>query len=101
MKRTQVKGIYQEYWSRIPYQLIRWDEWDYSHLKKIMWERPAGRGNKKTFNDVIIGIDTETSKTKTNEKRADGSWIPVPNRMDNIPPVLWQKPSYPMGPETG
>lgn len=79
MKRTQVKGIYQEYWSRIPYQLIRWDEWDYSHLKKIMWERPAGRGNKKTFNDVIIGIDTETSKTKINEKKADGSWIPVPN----------------------
>ena len=63
MKRTQVKGIYREYWSRIPYQLVNWQEWDYSHLKKIMWERPAGRGQKKPFNDIIIGIDTETSKT--------------------------------------
>ena len=79
MKRTQVKGIYREYWSRIPYQLVNWQEWDYSHLKKIMWERPAGRGQKKPFNDIIIGIDTETSKTKLNKKNPDGSWIPVPN----------------------
>lgn len=79
MKRAQVKGIYREYWSRIEYQLVNWQDWDYSHLKKIMWERPAGRGQKKPFNDIIIGIDTETSKTKLNKKNPDGSWIPVPN----------------------
>lgn len=56
------------------YKMIFWDKWYYSFLSKnIMYYRKKGRFQKGTWNDVIIGADTETSKGHkiTNEPEAN------------------------------
>lgn len=51
--------------NNVPYKLLHWSEFDYSILKNILYRKKAGRGSNNTYNEVIIMIDTETSK-KTN-----------------------------------
>lgn len=39
----------------------------------------AGRGDHSVYNDLIIGADTETSKTKTDGYDASGNYVPQEN----------------------
>lgn len=46
------------------YKMVVWDKYDYSVLSRnIMYYRKKGKFQKGTWNDVIIGADTETSKS--------------------------------------
>ena len=46
------------------YKMLRWDKFDYSILSRnCMYYRKKGKFQKGTWNDVIIGADTETSKS--------------------------------------
>lgn len=45
------------------YKMVRWDKMDYSVLSRnCMYYKKKGKFQKGTWNDVIIGADTETSK---------------------------------------
>lgn len=50
-----------------PYRMSRWDEFDYDILKYIEAKKKRGKNNGKTYNNIIMMADTETSK-----KRRDG-----------------------------
>lgn len=75
----------------IPYQLTFYSEFDFDLLgETIIYNKKAGRGNNITYNDVILMMDTETSKLKVNdihyeEKEINGAVVklkkynPVPN----------------------
>lgn len=77
----------------IPYQLTYYSEFDYDILgNTILYFKKAGRGDTVTYNDVIIMMDTETSKQKVNtfkyvEKSINGTVVklkkynPVPNHV--------------------
>lgn len=77
----------------IPYQLTYYSEFDYDILgNTILYFKKAGRGDTVTYNDVIIMMDTETSKQKVNtykyvEKNINGAVVklkkynPVPNHV--------------------
>lgn len=54
--------------SEVPYELIRWDKFDYSILQYINKVTRAGskKHGKQVFNDCFIMADTETSKKKKN-----------------------------------
>ena len=73
-KLSRLAAIHSSYISKYhKYKMIFWDKWDYSFLSKnIMYYRKKGRFQKGTWNDVIIGADTETSKGHeiTNEPEA-------------------------------
>lgn len=46
------------------YKMVHYSKWDYSFLTdNIMYYRKKGKYQKGTWNDVIIGADTETSKS--------------------------------------
>lgn len=49
------------------YRMARWDDFDYSILQHIEVKKKRGKNNGKTYNNIIMMADTETSK-----KRADG-----------------------------
>lgn len=90
MNKKQLKEWYQDHWRKHTYVYCHWSDFDYSELKYVLWELPAGRsrkgtGKKKSINDCFIMIDTETSKTEKNkwDPKAD-KWIPVRNIV-----VLW------------
>ena len=58
------------------YSMVFWDKYDYSVLSRnIMYYKKKGRFQKGTWNDVIIGADTETSKS--HEISSD----PLPNHV--------------------
>lgn len=44
------------------YKMIHWSKYNYEILKHISYKKRAGRGSNKSYNDVIIMGDTETSK---------------------------------------
>ena len=45
------------------YKMVFWDKFDYSFLSNnIMYYKKKGKFQKGTWNDIIIGADTETSK---------------------------------------
>ena len=47
----------------LKYRMIQWDRFDYSILtKNIMYYKKKGKYQTVTWNDIIIGSDTETSK---------------------------------------
>ena len=55
-----------------PYSLSYWEDWDYSVLKYIRTlKRPTQRDKGKTFNDIIIMADTESSKDHKPKFRKD------------------------------
>ena len=71
MNRQQEQKQKKKELEAIPYQLRFWDEFDYSILNNIMIRVPGGnrkdKETKKPVNDIIIMLDTETSKLKHNE----------------------------------
>lgn len=48
-----------------PYEMARWDEFDYSILQYIEVKKKRGKSNGKTYNNIIMMADTETSKKRT------------------------------------
>ena len=48
--------------SKGPYQLYHWTDFDYTILQSILYKKRAGRGSNRSYNDIIIMADTETSK---------------------------------------
>ena len=77
----------------IPYQLTFYSEFDFDLLgDTIIYNKKAGRGNNTTYNDVILMMDTETSKREINttyyeDKEINGAVVkllkynPVPNHV--------------------
>ena len=67
MSKKSSKQIYNEYViGRHPYSFIYYKYFDFDILKRV---KPIGRGGKnhgETYNNVIIMVDTETSKEKPN-----------------------------------
>ena len=55
-----------------PYSRIYWDEFDYGLLDQIRTvKRPSKRDNSKAYNDIIIMLDTESSKDHKPKNRKD------------------------------
>ena len=92
LSKTELVKIKQKFIEKyIPYQLTFYSEFDFDMLgNTILYFKKAGRGNNTTYNDVIIMMDTETSKQCVNtfryeEKEINGSIVklkkynPVPN----------------------
>lgn len=48
-----------------PYEMAHWDEFDYSILQYIEVKKKRGKSNGKTYNNIIMMADTETSKKRT------------------------------------
>ena len=58
------------------YKMISWDKFDYSILSRnTMYYKKKGKFQKGTWNDIIIGADTETSKSH------EVSEDPLPNHV--------------------
>ena len=53
------KGWIERHWK---YQILRWDEFDYSILSNVIYKKKTGKGRTGTYNDIIMMADTETSK---------------------------------------
>lgn len=67
MKRFQLVAIRTKEFAQIKYKRVYWENFDYSFFRKILTIRQSGRGSNDSFNDVIIGADTETSKKRKND----------------------------------
>ena len=58
------------------YKMVVWDKYDYSVLtRNIMYYRKKGKFQKGTWNDIIIGADTETSKQYESNDEAVPNYI--------------------------
>ena len=92
ISKNELYAIKQKFIEKyIPYQLTFYSEFDFDTLgETIIYNKKAGRNNNITYNDVILMMDTETSKLKVNdihyeEKEINGSVVkikkynPVPN----------------------
>lgn len=80
MTRTQIKKLNKQFFDAVQYSFCYWENFDYSILSHIMYLLPGGnRKDRKSVNDVIIMLDTETSKTRENERDKHGKIIPVDN----------------------
>lgn len=62
-KRKDYKREREKYFKKIEYKMCKFDEFDYSILQKIPYVIRKGNGKKDTYNDCLIMLDTETSKT--------------------------------------
>ena len=80
MKRSELLKIKKERLNKIPYQMIHFSEFNYNILHNIMWIKRAGRADNDSYNDCIIMLDTETSKSHEDryELRA-GNEVVLPN----------------------
>ena len=61
------------------YELKRYDEYDYSQLHNIKVNRYRGKGRQGIYNNAIIMLDTETSKSGPTLYDRKGDVIPQPN----------------------
>lgn len=65
MRRSELYLLREDYIHRyIEYQFVHHSKFNYEVLDNIMYIRRSGKGNNKTYNDVLIMADTETSKKK-------------------------------------
>ena len=70
MRRSELYLLKEDYISRfVPYKFCHYSEFNFDVLDNIMYIRRSGRGNKKTYNDVFIMADTETSKKKLKDAK--------------------------------
>ena len=58
----KIKQYYKNKIQSYEYQFCHYKKFDYSILKYIFYKSKGGSGTYTTYNDVIIMIDTETSK---------------------------------------
>lgn len=62
MTRGELLQIRKEYFHKHKYKLLHHKDFNYNLLHKIMYVRRSGRGEHEAYNDIIIMLDTETSK---------------------------------------
>lgn len=74
MTYKELYNYREEKISNISYKCMHWSEFDYSILKYICYRVRSGKGNKITYNDIIIMADTETSKKPDNEENHIVAW---------------------------
>lgn len=84
MNRQQIKRKREKELGKVSYSLTYWEDFDFSILQNIMYRYPAGnRKDKKSVNEIIIMLDTETSKLYPNKyetlKSGKKKIIPVSN----------------------
>lgn len=93
MKRDELYNI-RKTWldNNVPYKMIHWTRFDYNILHNIMYLYRAGRGNNKSYNDVIIMGDTETSKKFSDGRIAENhvvAWTISIRSFDRNIVTLW------------
>lgn len=66
MGRTRLYYKLQaQYREEHPYKMLHWTDYNYEELSSILCFKKSGpKGNGKTYNDVFIMADTETSKKR-------------------------------------
>lgn len=62
--RDEVLRVYRKKIQAVPYSFCHYKKFDYDILKYIPYLTTAGRGERISYNDVLIMADTETSKKK-------------------------------------
>lgn len=70
---------YEREIKKIEYRMVYWSEFSYHQLTFVPVKKKAGRGDQSSYNDVIIMLDTETSKSQHNPYDEKGKIIPVYN----------------------
>ena len=60
--RDEVLRVYRKKIQAVPYSFCHYKKFDYDILKYIPYLTTAGRGERISYNDVLIMADTETSK---------------------------------------
>ena len=97
MKRHELYAKRKEWLIRHhSYSMSYYDSFDYSILKNIMYLTRSGKGHGETFNDVIMMLDTETSKETPGTicKNYIVAWTLSIRSFDQNIVTLWgQKPS--------
>lgn len=78
MTVTELYNIRKKQFNTIGYSMQLWSDYDYSILSNIMYIKKAGRGNNESYNDVIIMLDTETSKKRATEYKTDTHGVKKP-----------------------
>lgn len=87
MKHAQLVAKRREEFSRLVYKRVQFQNFDYSILDKILTIKRPGRGDKHSYNEIIIAADTETSKKRKNDsyiKKGQRKYNTYPNHI-----VLW------------
>ena len=80
VNRQKLKKVKENNLHGIQYSMQYWEDFDYSILDNIMYRIPNGkRKDRRSYNEIVIMLDTETSKTKENEYDDKGKIIPVDN----------------------
>ena len=80
----------------IMYELTRWDDYDYSKLNNIKTVKRTSKKNTVLINDVIIMLDTETSRKKPEAGYANhvcAFTISIRAHMKNYCTLYGNKPS--------
>ena len=96
MKRKELYERRAALMIRHKYSLSFWKYYDYSVFRNIMYLCRKGQDHKDTYNDVIIMLDTETSKEKAGEvcENYIVAWtISIRAFNTNICTLYGQKPS--------
>lgn len=72
MTRQELYKIRKNYIDNyVEYRRVLFSEFNYSILNNVMYIKRSGRGENDTYNDVIIMLDTETSKKEQPYKYDD------------------------------
>lgn len=70
MNSKELYLLREDYLQRnLIYQCLYYADWNYDILHNIMYLKRPGRYNNKTYNDVIIMCDTETSRKKVKKSK--------------------------------
>lgn len=69
-RKREAETIY----SKIEYQRVFWEHFNYAILDHVPYVIKKGNGDDKTWNDVLIMLDTETSKTNEKILLANGKY---------------------------
>lgn len=76
MRRSDaIRNAYEKIIVSRPYEFCHYKQFDYDILKYIYYLNTAGQGIKTSYNDVIIMVDTETSKKRPDETYMEGGRV--------------------------
>ena len=74
IKYAELVAKQTEFFSKFPYRMQFYTEFNYAVLRRILWQRRAGRGDNSTYNDILIMADTETSKKPDRDDNHVVAW---------------------------
>ena len=67
MTSKELKEIRTKYVSKLSYKFCYYTDFNYSILDNVMFKVKVGRGSHESYNDVLMMLDTETSKECEND----------------------------------